>query len=176
MSVLTNAPFSEANTMCVIPDLFGIHVDGNDGPRWSTCQVAKIKGPSPYPLLSNRETSAIVTEMISTETNRRTNYIHQGWSKSAVSTVTPWIISRIANSNHLEPLNDELSVTKRVTFQRLSVRLTPESLSPVPELEASIEDALSKPTHYRRFVALQEVFRFWYVTINSKKDKLLILN
>lgn len=147
---------------CGIIDLFGIHVDGNDGPRRSTCQIASHKHSSLYPLVTYRETNAIVTEMISTETDRNAKYVHQGWSKSAISTITPWMLSRIENNNHLEPVKDEVSVTKRVMFQRLSVRVTLDALLPVPEFRASIEDALMKPTKFTKFEALQETFRFWY--------------
>ncbi|KAF8593864.1 hypothetical protein BDV93DRAFT_529642, partial [Ceratobasidium sp. AG-I] len=141
--------------------LFGIHVDGNDGPGWSTCQIAKRKGTAPYPLCTYRETNGMVTEIIPTENDRSSNYVHQGWSKSATSTVTPWIASRIANSNRFERLNDELYITKRITLRRVSVNITLEALSPVPEFEISVADALTKSTKLLKFQALNEIFQFW---------------
>ncbi|KAF8593863.1 hypothetical protein BDV93DRAFT_529641 [Ceratobasidium sp. AG-I] len=141
--------------------LFGIHVDGNDGPRRSTRQIAKHKHSSLYPLITYQEKNSILTEMISTENDRSTRFVHQGWSKFAISTVTPWILSRITNNNHLAPIKDESHVTKRVIHQRLSVHVTMDALSPVPEFHASIGDALSKPTKFAKFEAIQECFAFW---------------
>ncbi|KAF8596225.1 hypothetical protein BDV93DRAFT_572900 [Ceratobasidium sp. AG-I] len=141
--------------------LFGIHVDGNDGPRWSACQIGKRKGSSPYLLCTYREANAIATEIIPTKNDRGSNYVHQGWSKSAMSTVTLWIESRIANSNHFEGLNDELYITKRITLHRLSVHITLEALSPVPEFEIGVTDALTRSTKLQKFQALNEIFQFW---------------
>lgn len=59
-----------------------------------------------------------------------------------------------------------MSVTKRVTFQRLSVHLTLQAISPTPEFEASMENALTKSTKFKKFKALNEAFQFWYVSLD----------
>jgi hypothetical protein len=103
----------------------------------------------------------IDTEVIKTKNERETTYAHKGWSPSAISTTSPWTLSRIANNNRSQTTSDVSSITKRVIVQRLRVDLPLEDLIPVPEFEADILAALEKPTKFEKFHALYQVFEHW---------------
>lgn len=113
-------------------DLLGIHVDRRNGHRRSMSQRAKYKHSERYPLITHQETNAILTEMTFTEIGGATRHVHRGWLISTSSTMTPWILTGIESNNHLESINDKLSIAKRDTLQQLLVRVTLDILGPLP--------------------------------------------
>ncbi|KAG8743392.1 hypothetical protein FRC10_012118 [Ceratobasidium sp. 414] len=140
--------------------MYGIRVDGNDGPRRSTQAVARCReqGQHHSPAwIEDRD--IIMSETISTQTSRDSNYIHQGWSITAAATVPPWTASRIAQN--LQADGDGRWTTKRTIVQRLALDIPPRDLIAVPEFEADIQAALGKPTAFDKFRALDNVFHIW---------------
>ncbi|KAF8748491.1 hypothetical protein RHS01_10815 [Rhizoctonia solani] len=123
--------------------LSGVRVDSNDGPRPSSHRVAQcISTRSPHV----RETNNIDSDVVSTENRRETNYVHKGWSLSALSTSdkSPWAVSRIARNNQANSWIR--SSTKYVLIQKLRVDLSAEDLSPTVELSKAFEEALERPS------------------------------
>lgn len=138
--------------------LFGIRIDDSSGPRRSAFQVAQRKSTGP---IHTRETNEIDTEVIKTQSERETNYVHKGWSLPAILAKSPWALSRIANANHVS--QDVPSITKRVTTRRLRVEVPLEDLKPSPEFEADITAALKKSNNFEKFYALHQAFEHWFV-------------
>ncbi|CAE6484447.1 unnamed protein product [Rhizoctonia solani] len=136
--------------------LFGVRIDSNDGPRSSPRQVARHTTG-----LSHRiqETNNIDSEVITTDSVRDTNYVHKGWSLSALSGVSPWTISRIARNNQAIPTSR--SITKYVVVQKLRVDLSTDDIAPVPELEEEFRVALGQPTLFEKSQAVYRVFEHW---------------
>ncbi|KAG8693558.1 hypothetical protein FRC08_009038 [Ceratobasidium sp. 394] len=68
--------------------MYGICIDGNDSPRRSTQVVARCRtqGQHHSPTWIE-EQDAIISENISAQTSRDSNYIHQGWSIAAAATI-----------------------------------------------------------------------------------------
>jgi hypothetical protein len=106
-----------------------------------------------------KEKNDLNTEVIITKSERAANYIHQGWSLSAASIMSPWISSRL--SNNIQANKDGSWVSKRAVFQRFALNIPLRELEPVPEFETEILDALSKSTKAEKFQALYEAFSFW---------------
>ncbi|KAG8761505.1 hypothetical protein FRC11_013767 [Ceratobasidium sp. 423] len=136
--------------------LCGIRVNDKDGPRSLTRRVAKFVGDEP-PFV--QEVINFLTETITTNTERETNYIHHGWSIDAASTISPWISSRIAANN--QPNADGTWLTRRTLVQRLAVQSSLEDLAPVPEFKAEIEAALRRPTIFQKFEAVYRALHKW---------------
>ncbi|CAE6532012.1 unnamed protein product [Rhizoctonia solani] len=135
--------------------LRGIRVD-NEGPQYLTRQVAKYVGDE-LPLV--QEINDFLTETITTKTERKTNYVHHGWSIDAASTTSPWISSRIAARNQRNA--DGTWLTRRTLVQRFRVRVSLDDLAPVAEFEAEIEAALNKPTIFQQFEAVYRALHKW---------------
>lgn len=137
-------------------DLFGTRADDNTAPRRSTIPVAHrgLKSSAHF-----QDINEIDTEVITTQSERETNYVHKGWSLSAISTASPWIFSRIANNNQANP--SVASVTKRVTVSRLRVDMMLGDLVPVPKFELEVRSALEKQSKAEKFQALYQVFERW---------------
>ncbi|CAE6479594.1 unnamed protein product [Rhizoctonia solani] len=138
--------------------LSGVRVDSNDGPRPSSHRVAQcISTRSPHV----RETNNIDSDVVSTENRRETNYVHKGWSLSALSTSdkSPWAVSRIARNNQANSWIQ--SSTKYVLIQKLRVDLSAEDLSPTVELSKAFEEALKRPSLFERSEAVYQIFEQW---------------
>jgi hypothetical protein len=147
-----------ANALASNTDLFGARVDGTDGPEISMRPVARRK-PGGSPCV--REMNDIITESITTKTERQANYVQQGWSLSAIATTTPWTTSRMTNNN-ARPIDQESErITKRFTLRRLAFNLRIEDLEPIPEFETDVKKALAKPNNFERFHALYRVLHIW---------------
>ncbi|KAG8713592.1 hypothetical protein FRC08_013058 [Ceratobasidium sp. 394] len=142
--------------------LFGVRIDGNDGPRISTRPVAKckIEGQHHFPAWIS-ERSDVITEVIQTDNNRDANFIHDGWSQIAADTVPTWTASRIAKNNRAT-LSGQWT-TRRMTFQRLALDIPLPDLVPVSEFEQAVQDALNEQTMPGKHQALDRVFQFWSV-------------
>ena len=141
------------------PVLHGILVNGNEGPRRSTRQVAKLRDSEQQLPNSIQECNNVITEVVPTKNLRDANFAHQGWSASAISTTAPWIASRIAKSS--QAIKEDLWVTKRIVVQRLMVNVALQDLEPAPEFEKDVLDALGKSSMTERFQALDRVFQLW---------------
>ncbi|KAG8777533.1 hypothetical protein FRC12_000320 [Ceratobasidium sp. 428] len=140
--------------------MYGICVDGNDGPRRSTKVIARHKIPGQHHAAAwIEEKSEIISENIETETIRDSNYVHQGWSAAAAVTVTPWAASRI--DRHPQANKSGQWTTKRTIVQRLNLNIPPEDMSPTPAFEADVQAALGKRTALEKFKALNKVFQLW---------------
>ncbi|ELU42965.1 Jacalin domain-containing protein [Rhizoctonia solani AG-1 IA] len=141
--------------LTLLLDLSGVRVDSNDGPRPSSHRVAQcISTRSPHV----RETNNIDSDVVSTENRRETNYVHKGWSLSALSTSdkSPWAVSRIARNNQANSWIR--SSTKYVLIQKLRVDLSAEDLSPTVELSKAFEEALKRPSLFERGDVIPLVF------------------
>lgn len=125
----------------------------------STRPLVKLKESERQLPFLVRECNNVVTEVISTKTNRDANFVHQGWSTSAISTSTPWIAPRIAKSN--QALGENLWATKRTVVQRLAITFALQDLVPAPQFEEDVLTALRKPSRPERFQALDQVFQLW---------------
>ncbi|KAG8729287.1 hypothetical protein FRC10_004104, partial [Ceratobasidium sp. 414] len=140
--------------------LSAIRIDGNDGPRRSMNVVAKCKTPDQHHSLAwIEECDDIISEVIPTQSTRATNYVHQGWSIVATTTLAPWISSRIARKD--QPNEKGNWVTKRTIVQRLVLDIPPGDLVPVPEFETDVRAALGKPTVFEKVESLNKVFGLW---------------
>ncbi|CAE6509085.1 unnamed protein product, partial [Rhizoctonia solani] len=137
--------------------LFGVRIDGNEGPRRGVRQVARHASTRP---LLIQETNNIDSEVITTENSRDTNYAHKGWSLAAMSDNSSWTLSRIARNNR-QVDSSTRSITKYIMIQKLRVDLSPEDLSPVPELEKDFREALSRPTRFDRSNAVYRILERW---------------
>ncbi|KAG8710288.1 hypothetical protein FRC09_000196, partial [Ceratobasidium sp. 395] len=135
--------------------MYGICVDGNDGPRRSTKVIAghKISGQH-HAAAWIEDKSEIISENVETETVRDSNYVHQGWSAAAAVTVTPWAASRI--DRHLQANKSGQWITKRTIVQRLALNIPPEDISPTPAFEVDVQAALGKRTALEKFKALDK--------------------
>ncbi|CAE6439319.1 unnamed protein product [Rhizoctonia solani] len=138
--------------------VFGFRTDSNDGPRPSSRQAAQRISTRP---LHIRETNNINSDVVTTKNIRDTNYVHKGWSLSAlsVSDKSPWTLSRIARTNQLNL--DISSTTKYALIQKLRVDLSPADISPVPRLEEAFRDALERPTRFDKAEAVYQIFEQW---------------
>ncbi|CAE6398478.1 unnamed protein product [Rhizoctonia solani] len=136
--------------------LFGVRIDGNDGPRRSSRQVAQRTSGPP---LCIQETNNIDSEVVTTDNSRDGNYVHKGWSLSALSDKSPWTISRITRNNQVNSISR--SITKCVIVQKIRVDLSIDDITPVPALEEMFSMALGKPTLYEKSQAVYQLFEHW---------------
>ncbi|CAE6475097.1 unnamed protein product [Rhizoctonia solani] len=136
--------------------LRGFRTDDILGPRVSAHQVASYaNGATPF----IEELDGLSTEIIVTSTKRNANYAHRGWSVGATATISPWTSSRIAARNQF---NAEGTWYTRLTkTKKLKVEALLEDLSPVPEFEAAIEDALRRTTTFEKFQAIYRALGRW---------------
>ncbi|KAB5592846.1 hypothetical protein CTheo_3706 [Ceratobasidium theobromae] len=137
--------------------LSGVCVDKIDSPRWLMRPVAKLVGPGKSPLVQDMNNT--LTEVIATKNERESNYVHQGWSLAAASTISPWTSARIANNNQPNP--DGEWVTRRTIVQRLSLCVSLQELEPDPAFEAEIEAALEKENTFEQFQAVYCALHNW---------------
>lgn len=149
----------EFSCVSSIEDLHGFSLDGHSGPRRSNRPVARQKADVSQAGFSIQEKNDMNTEVITSANERDANFAHQGWSLSATSTSTPWIVSRIAKRNRTP--GKEPWITKRMIVQRLAFTLALQDLEVAPEFEEDIRAALDKPSKLEKFQALNEVFRLW---------------
>ncbi|KAH7335929.1 hypothetical protein B0J17DRAFT_668392 [Rhizoctonia solani] len=136
--------------------LCGLRVDNMEGPQALTSQVASYKNGS-APLVE--ETNSIITEVITTQNKRESNFVHHGWSAGAIATVSPWTLSRIHAANRHNAIGTW--ITRRTLAQRLMVRVLPEDLIPAPEFKTAIEEALSRSTIFEKFQAVYCALNHW---------------
>ncbi|CUA73195.1 hypothetical protein RSOLAG22IIIB_05198 [Rhizoctonia solani] len=136
--------------------LRGFRVDDVYEPRISIHQVAScVDGAA----LLIEELGGVSTEVITTSTKRESNYVHRGWSIGAVGTISPWTSSRIAANNQY---NAEGTWHTRITrARRFKVQTLLESLAPVPDFEAAIEEALTQPTTFEKFQGVYRALARW---------------
>ncbi|KAH7333832.1 hypothetical protein B0J17DRAFT_674281 [Rhizoctonia solani] len=139
-----------------IGHLHGIRVDSNDGPQSLSRRAAKTVGNNP-PFI--QEMNEYLTETISTQTERETNYIHHGWSIDATSTTNPWISSRITSRNQRN--GDGVWLTRRTLVQQFCLRVSMEDLVAAPDFEAEIKAAVQKPSVFQRFEATYRALHKW---------------
>ncbi|CAE6335832.1 unnamed protein product [Rhizoctonia solani] len=131
--------------------LCGFRVNDMDEPQVSAHQVASyVEGATPLV----QEVNDISTEIITTHSQRAANYVHHGWSVSAVETISPWTLPRIDAANRQNA--EGAWITRRTLARRLRVQVLLEDLAPVPEFVTAIEEALAKSATYERF---QDVYR-----------------
>ncbi|KAH7326796.1 hypothetical protein B0J17DRAFT_680705 [Rhizoctonia solani] len=152
--------FDEASRSALLRDkgfLFGVRIDSNDGPRRGLRQVARYGSRSPLPI---QEMNNIDSEVVITENSRDTNYIHRGWSLSAISDNSPWTLSRITRNN-LQVNPSSRSITKCIIIQKLRIDLSLEDLSPAPELANDFKKALAQPTRFEKSNAVYRAFEHW---------------
>ncbi|KAJ1305809.1 hypothetical protein OPQ81_010538 [Rhizoctonia solani] len=136
--------------------LCGFRVDNIDGPQLSTLRVAShIDGVTP----SVRAMNKVISETITTYSQREANYVHHGWSVGAVAVVSPWTISRVDATNRQNA--GGTWVTRRTLAQRLGVRVLLEDLTPVPEFKKAIEEALARPTIFEKLRAVYCALDRW---------------
>ncbi|CAE6399555.1 hypothetical protein ACGC1H_005969 [Rhizoctonia solani] len=136
--------------------LCGFRMDNMDGPQLLANQVASyIDGAAPF----IEEKNDIFTEIITTHHKRESNYVHQGWSAGAVATLSPWTQSRIDATNRHNA--EGTWITRRTLALRLRVQVLLEDLSPVPEFEAAIEEALTRSSRFERFQAVYRALSRW---------------
>lgn len=138
------------------PDLYGFSIDGLE-PKRSIRPVAKhmprFKGP-----LCLRETNDVTTEIITSTSERESNYVHHGWSSTTIYP-TPWTSSRIANTN--QPNRDGIWTTKRTIAHKLELTISIEELQPVQEFEDEVRAALSLSTTFEKFQAVYRLLQVW---------------
>ncbi|KAG8701827.1 hypothetical protein FRC11_011873, partial [Ceratobasidium sp. 423] len=128
--------------------LCGFRVDNMDGPQVVAHQVAShVDGAAPF-----IEKNDIFTEIITTHHKRESNYIHQGWSVGAAATISPWTLSRRDATNRYNA--GGTWTTRRMLAPRLRAQVLLEDLIPVPEFEAAIEQALTRPSRFEKFQAV----------------------
>ncbi|CAE7203505.1 unnamed protein product [Rhizoctonia solani] len=137
-------------------NLFGVRIDSNDGPRRSTRQAAQCTPTLQLPI---KEMNNIDSEVITTENVRGANYVHKGWLISALPDRYPWIFSRIARNNQVNPITR--SITKYLIVQKIRVDLSIDDLTPVPALENAFREALEQPTLFEKSQAIYQVFEHW---------------
>ncbi|CEL61513.1 hypothetical protein RSOLAG1IB_10086 [Rhizoctonia solani AG-1 IB] len=136
--------------------LCGFRVDDMDGPQATARQVASyMEGGAPV----IQETNSTLTEFITTHNLRAANYVHHGWSVGAIETISPWTLSRIDATNRHNEKGEW--ITRRTLAQRLRVQVLLEDLSPAPEFEAAIKDALQRPSSYEKFRAVYDAMNRW---------------
>jgi hypothetical protein len=92
--------FAMSNT-----DLFGMLIDGIDGPVRSTSPVASYK-QKPGGAACVRKTNNIITNVINTKNEREVKYEHIGWSLVAASSIASWTSSQVT-SGSLESLDQQ---------------------------------------------------------------------
>ncbi|KAG8697927.1 hypothetical protein FRC08_006236 [Ceratobasidium sp. 394] len=94
--------------------LFGFLVDDLSGPTRPTRQVAtcKITGQYYSPDWVQEENN-IDTEIIHTDCERNSSYVHQGWSLSAISKISPWTSSRMHQNGRLESENNHSTIISK---------------------------------------------------------------
>jgi hypothetical protein len=112
-----------------------------------------------------RETNDIVTEVITTTSEREANYVHQGWSLSATSVIPPWTSSRIASHNQSD--RDGVWVTKRTIVQALTLNVSLEELAAVSDFEDEIRAGLAKPTTFEKLQAIYQAIHVWSVSLDA---------
>ncbi|CAE7203508.1 unnamed protein product, partial [Rhizoctonia solani] len=136
--------------------LFGVRIDGNDGPRRSPRQAAQC---TPSLRLRITEMNNIDSEVVTTESVRDANYAHKGWSLSALSDKSSWTVSRITRNNQLDRATR--SITKYVIVQKIRVDLSIDDLTPVQALEEAFKAALGKSTLFEKSQAVYHIFENW---------------
>ncbi|EUC60502.1 jacalin domain protein [Rhizoctonia solani AG-3 Rhs1AP] len=136
--------------------LCGFRVNNMDGPQVLANQVAYyINGAAPF----IEETNDTLTEIITTHHKRESNYIHQGWSAGAVATLSPWTQSRIDATNRYNA--GGTWITRRTLALRLRIQVLLEDISPAPEFEVAIEEALTRSSRFERFQAVYRALSRW---------------
>ncbi|KAG9078841.1 hypothetical protein FS749_009098 [Ceratobasidium sp. UAMH 11750] len=140
--------------------LFGFLMDDHSGPTRPTQQVAtyKITGQYYSPAWMQEENS-IDTDIIHTDCERDSNYVHQGWSLSAISKVSPWTLSRMHQNGRLK--REGSWTTQRKAILRLSVNIPATDLQPSPGFEADVRAALAQATKAEKCQALYKALNHW---------------
>ncbi|KAF8705375.1 hypothetical protein RHS03_05669, partial [Rhizoctonia solani] len=143
----SNTPYSQLDELSkasLLHDkgyLFGVRVDGENGPRRGTRQVAQYTSTLP---LIIQDINNIESEVTITENDRDTNYVHKGWLISALQDNSPWTLSRIIRNNC-----------------QLRIELLVKDLLPIAELEDAFSKALNLPTRFEKANAIYRVFENW---------------
>ncbi|CAE6426585.1 unnamed protein product [Rhizoctonia solani] len=136
--------------------LCGFRVDNMDGPQVVARQVASyVDGAA----LFVEEKDDIFTEIITTHLKHESHYVHQGWSVGAVTTVSPWTLSRRDATNRYNA--GGTWITRRTLALRLRLQVLLEDLVPAPEFEAAIEEALTRPSRFEKFQAVYQALSRW---------------
>ncbi|KAL5638765.1 hypothetical protein ACGC1H_003202 [Rhizoctonia solani] len=140
------------------PGLRGFRVDSVDGPRISAHKVASyVDGASPS--IEDSDTSNLSTDISVSKNERELNYSHRGWSLGAIREISPWTSSRIAANN--QPNQTGTWYTRTTKTKRVRVEALLEDLTPAPEFEAAIEEALGLPTVFEKFQAVYHALNRW---------------
>ncbi|ELU37970.1 Jacalin domain-containing protein [Rhizoctonia solani AG-1 IA] len=156
----SNTPYSQLDELSkasLLHDkgyLFGVRVDGENGPRRGTRQVAQYTSTLP---LIIQDINNIESEVTITENDRDTNYVHKGWLISALQDNSPWTLSRIIRNNcQVNPRHR--SITKHIIIPKLRIELLVKDLLPIAELEDAFSKALNLPTRFEKANAIYWVF------------------
>ncbi|QRW11198.1 hypothetical protein RhiLY_10197 [Ceratobasidium sp. AG-Ba] len=140
--------------------LYGVRIDGNDGPKRSTLQAAQYKMPEQHHSSAwIKEQDDLISETIETQKSRNLNYVHYGWSIEASSTLTLEAECRIAQDH--EANHSGQWTTKRTIVRRLLLDISPEELLCSPNFEKDVREAVGKPSLVDKYKALDRVFRVW---------------
>jgi hypothetical protein len=153
-----------------IPYLCGVRVDNNEAPQSLRRQVARFVGLNPQLV---QETNDVIIHNTITTTERNTNYIHQGWSADAASTICPWASSRIAANNQSNAAGTWL--TRCTLVKRFSVQVSLTDLAAVSEFRGEIEAALRRPTVFQQFEAVYRALHEWLAELTPFRRQYLIV-
>ncbi|KAG9101284.1 Zymogen granule membrane protein 16 [Ceratobasidium sp. UAMH 11750] len=157
---MSSHPPALQNEQCKTGGVYGFLVDSNAGPIPSVRPVAVFDTIKlDYPEIWVKQEDSFSTEVIRTNSDRNSNYVHAGWSLSAVSTLSPWMESRISNRNQASSEGSWL--TKRMVLKRRMISIPSEELRPSPEFEADIRGALSKHSNAERFQGVYKALNRW---------------
>ncbi|CAE6482257.1 unnamed protein product [Rhizoctonia solani] len=136
--------------------LCGYRVENLTRPQVLPHQVASyIDGATPFV----EETNEILSEVVTTYSKRESNYVHHGWSVGAITTISPWTLSRIHATNQKNV--EGVWVTKKNLVVRCRVQVLLQDLAPVPEFVAAIEEALGRSTRFEKFQAVYHALSRW---------------
>ncbi|KAG8701178.1 hypothetical protein FRC09_005515 [Ceratobasidium sp. 395] len=135
-------------------------MDSHDGPVKSLRQVALYEtDDADYPKGWIDDEHGVNTEVIRTDCDRESNYVHAGWSLSAISNLSPWVLLRSLGQKQAS--QGVSWVTKRTTIKKRTISISPEELRPCPEFEADIRNALNRLSNVERFQAVHKAFIRW---------------
>ncbi|KAG8777031.1 hypothetical protein FRC12_000572 [Ceratobasidium sp. 428] len=135
-------------------------MDGHEGPIKTICQAAIYEADDAnYPESWVKDERSLTAEVVRTGCDRDSNYVHAGWSLSAIANPSPWISLRTPD----QKLNSSAGpwITKRRILKRFIINIPPEELRPSPEFEGDIQSALSEQNTAQKLQAVCKAFKRW---------------
>ncbi|KAG8793424.1 hypothetical protein FRC12_002799 [Ceratobasidium sp. 428] len=103
---------------------------------------------------------SLTAEVVRTSSDRDSNYVHAGWSLSAIANPSPWISLRASDQKLNSPAGPW--ITKRRILKRFIINIPPEELRPSPEFEGDIQSALSEQNTAQKLQAVCKAFKRWH--------------